>query len=113
MTRWSQEICQPLEQTFLHIAQRQARLPTTLLLVPEFLQTANEAHLPSLQDPRTLVLNLWLSLLTPQVSVLSCGLLFPLTPLAVTQLLTLLLFIPSYSIMCVSRSEERRVGKEC
>lgn len=104
MTRWSQEIWQPLEQTFLHIAQRQARLPTTLLLVPEFLQTAKEAHLPSLPDPRTLVLNLWLSLLTPQVGILSCGLLFLLSPLAVTQLLILLLFIPSYSIMCVSYS---------
>lgn len=104
VTRWSYEIWQPLEQTFLHIPQRQARLPTTLLLVPEFLLTAKDTHLPSLQDPRTLVLNLWLSLLTPQVGILSCSLLFPLTPLAVTQLLTSLLFIPSYSIMCVSYS---------
>lgn len=102
--RWSQEIRQPLEPTFLHIAQRQARLPTALLLVPEFLQTAKEAHLPSLQDPRIRVPNLWLSLLTPHVGVLSRSLLFPLTPLPVTQLLTLLLFIPSYSIMSVSYS---------
>lgn len=102
--RWSQEIWRPLELTFLHIAQRQARLPTTLLLVPEFLQTAKEAHLPYLQDPRILVPNLWLSLLTPQAGIPSRSLLFPLTPLPVTQLLTLLLFIPSYSIMCISYS---------
>lgn len=107
MWHWSWETQEPLKLTSFTPALDAGQCASssqvrfghliTLLLVPAVLQPAKGACLPS-TGPQ----DCGLSCSPSTVGVCQCNVLFPWSPLSGAQILTLLLFFPSYLIMCVS-----------